>query len=125
MFASTQTYATLPASDIERAKSYYADKLGLKPTEERPDGLLYDCGNGAKFCLYPSGGSASGNHTQLSFQVDSIDNTVSELRGDGVVFEEYDMPGIKTTNGVASLGEIRGAWFKDSEGNIIGLVEYK
>jgi catechol 2,3-dioxygenase-like lactoylglutathione lyase family enzyme len=120
MLESNDVFATIPAKDLERAKSYYADKLDLKPAEESPEGLRYRCGNGG-FLLFESSGSASGDHTQLGWDVDDIEATVEELRGRGVVFEEYDLPGFKTVNGIAEIAGEKGAWFKDSEGNLLAL----
>jgi catechol 2,3-dioxygenase-like lactoylglutathione lyase family enzyme len=114
----------LPAQDLARARAWYAEKLGLVPAEERPGGLLYRVGDG-KFALFASAGEPSGTHTQMAFTVDDIERTVNELRGRGVVFEEYDF----TVDGIADIdgnypsvgtGE-RGAWFRDSEGNMIGI----
>lgn len=124
MLPNPLVYATLPAQDIERAKNWYADRLGLEPTEEFPqDGSsLYDTGNGW-FLLFPSKGAATGAHTQMSFDVADIEATVKALRDNGVVFEEYDYPDLKTVDGIADLGYEKGAWFKDSEGNLIALGE--
>ena len=118
----------LPAQDLERARAWYAEKLGLEPDEERPGGLLYRCGSG-EFALFASAGGPSGDHTQMGFEVDDIEATVAELRRRGVVFEEYDLPGLNTIDAVAEIegnypskgtGE-RGTWFRDSEGNLIGI----
>jgi catechol 2,3-dioxygenase-like lactoylglutathione lyase family enzyme len=122
MLENSNVYATIPAKDLERAKSFYADKLGLKPVQEAPEGLRYRCGDGG-FLLFESSGAASGDHTQLGWDVDNLDATVEELRGRGVVFEEYDLPGFKTVNGIAEIAGERGAWFKDSEGNLLALGE--
>ena len=121
--------ARLPAQDLERARSFYAEKLGLIPVEERPGGLRYRCGSGS-FALFQSAGAPSGSHTQMGWEVEDIEATVAELRRRGVVFEEYDLPGLKTTNGIAlvsgnypsrgGVGE-RAAWFRDSEGNLLGI----
>ena len=119
----------LPAQDLDRARSFYSDKLGLDPVEERPGGLLYRCGSGM-FALFASSGRASGTHTQMGFEVSDVRAAVRTLRSRGVVFEEYDLPGIKTVDGVAQIagnyaskggkGELA-AWFKDSEGNLLGM----
>jgi catechol 2,3-dioxygenase-like lactoylglutathione lyase family enzyme len=119
----------LPATDLRRARAFYAQKLGLEPAEERPGGLLYRCAHGA-FALFESPGAASGSHTQMGFEVDDIEATVAELRRRGVVFEEYDLPGLTTVDGIAEVagnypskggvGE-RAAWFRDSEGNLLGI----
>jgi catechol 2,3-dioxygenase-like lactoylglutathione lyase family enzyme len=116
-------YATVPCSDFERAKAFYADKLGLTPVEERADAVFYEGRNGSCFLLYPSAGSASGTHTQLGMSVDDIDATVRELKERGVRFEEYDLPGFDKATGIAQTGDVRGAWFKDSEGNLVGVVQ--
>jgi catechol 2,3-dioxygenase-like lactoylglutathione lyase family enzyme len=118
----------LPAQDLERARAFYAEKLGLEPLEERPGGLRY-VGAAGEFALFESAGSASGDHTQMAWEVDDIEATVGELRERGVEFEEYDVPGLKTVDGIAEIagnypskgvGE-RGAWFRDSEGNMLGV----
>ena len=129
MLEGSDVAARLPAQDLERAKAFYAEKLGLRPSEERPGGLRYRCGKGW-FALFASSGRPSGNHTQLGWEVEDIEATVRELRARGVVFEEYDLPGLKTVNGIAQvagnypsrggLGE-RAAWFRDSEGNLLGI----
>jgi catechol 2,3-dioxygenase-like lactoylglutathione lyase family enzyme len=118
----------LPAQDLNRARSFYSEKLGLEPIEERPGGLLYRCG-GNLFALFASGGSPSGDHTQMGFEVTDLRAAVAVLRARGLVFEEYDLPGLKTVDGVAEIagnypskgrGELA-AWFKDSEGNVLGM----
>jgi catechol 2,3-dioxygenase-like lactoylglutathione lyase family enzyme len=120
MLANSDVYATIPAQDLDRAKSFYADKLDLKPIEERPEGLRYRCGNGG-FLLFESSGAASGDHTQMGWDVDDVEAAVEELRGRGVEFEEYDLPGFKTVNGIAEIAGEKGAWFKDSEGNLLAI----
>jgi catechol 2,3-dioxygenase-like lactoylglutathione lyase family enzyme len=129
MLRHSNVSARLPAQNLERARSFYSEKLGLDPAEERPGGLRYQCGSGS-FSLFKSSGAASGSHTQMAWQVDNIEATVAELRRRGVVFEEYDLAGLKTINGIAEvkgnypsrggIGE-RGAWFKDSEGNLLAI----
>ena len=122
--------ARLPARDLARARSFYSDKLGLNPVEERPGGLRYRCAAGS-FSLFESSGAPSGSHTQMAWEVDDIDAVVRELRRRGVVFEEYDLPGFKTVDGIADIegnypskgtGE-RAVWFRDSEGNMLGIGE--
>lgn len=114
--------ATLPAQDLERARSFYAERLGLIATSETETGIHYIVG-GTRFRLFRSGGSASGSHTQLALMVDDIDSQVRALRERGLEFEEYDYPNLKTVGGIADLGYARAAWFKDSEGNILGIAE--
>jgi catechol 2,3-dioxygenase-like lactoylglutathione lyase family enzyme len=121
--------ARLPAQDLDRARAFYSECLGLEPADERPGGLLYRVGNG-EFALFQSTGRASGEHTQFGFEVEDIEATVAELRARGVVFEDVDVPGLRTRDGIADIegnypskgasGE-RAAWFRDSEGNVIGV----
>lgn len=128
MLADAQVATRLPARDLGRARRFYSEKLGLEPVEERPGGLRYRCGSGY-FALFQSAGSASGTHTQMGFEVDDLDATIAALRARGIEFEEYDLPGFKTNNGVADIagnypskgvGE-RAVWFRDSEGNLLGI----
>jgi catechol 2,3-dioxygenase-like lactoylglutathione lyase family enzyme len=128
MLADSQVATRLPVKNLERARRFYLEKLGLEPAEERPGGLCYRCGPGY-FALFESAGAASGTHTQMGWEVADIEATVATLRGRGVVFEEYDLPGLKTVSGIAEIegnypskgvGE-RGAWFRDSEGNLLGI----
>lgn len=118
----------LPAQDLARARAFYAERLGLEPAEERPGGLRYRCGDG-EFALFESAGAASGSHTQMAWQVDDLDAVVAQLRNNGVVFEEYDEPGLATSGGIVEvdgnypskgIGE-RAAWFRDSEGNLLAI----
>ncbi len=124
MLTDCPIHATLPAIDLERAKQFYSEKLGLSPESEAPGGIFYRCGAGTKFLVFPSGGSASGMHTQMGWTVDDIEAEVANLKARGVVFEEYDSPYLKTIDSVAVTGPIKAAWFKDSEGNLLGLVQF-
>jgi catechol 2,3-dioxygenase-like lactoylglutathione lyase family enzyme len=125
--------ARLPAQDLERARRFYSEKLGLEPVDERPGGLLYRPeGGGCEFALYQSAGASPGTFTQMGWEVDDIEATVSALKERGVVFEDVDVPGLRTVDGIAhvegnypsknSSGE-RAAWFRDSEGNMMGVGE--
>ena len=119
----------LPVQNLERAKLFYAEKLGLEPVEERPGGLLYRCESGS-FALFVSSGASSSEYTQMAFEVADLKATIAALQAHGVTFEEYDLPGLKTVDGIAEVagnypskggaGELA-AWFKDSEGNLIGI----
>jgi catechol 2,3-dioxygenase-like lactoylglutathione lyase family enzyme len=128
MLRNGRAATRLPAQDLERARRFYSEKLGLEPSEERPGGLLYESASGT-FALFLSGGASSGEFTQMGWEVDDIEATVAELKARGVVFEEVDLPGLKTVDGIADIegnypskgrGE-RGAWFRDSEGNMLGV----
>ncbi len=118
----------IPAQDLERARRFYAEKLGLEPSEERPGGLLYRCED-SEFALFESAGASPGTFTQMAWQVNDVETTVAELKKRGVVFEDVDAPGLRTVDGIAEVagnypskgsGE-RAAWFRDSEGNMLGV----
>jgi catechol 2,3-dioxygenase-like lactoylglutathione lyase family enzyme len=127
---ATSVATRLPAQDLERARAWYRDKLGLEPVETRPGGLRY-CTGAASFVLFESTGKPSGDHTQMAFDVKDIEAAVRELERRGVQFEEVDAPGLRTVGKIAdvrgnypSKGRAeRGAWFTDSEGNLIGIGE--
>lgn len=118
----------LPAQDLQRARAFYRDKLGLEPVEERVGGLRYVCGP-SEFHLFSSSGAPSGKSTQMGFEVTDIQSTVADLRARGVTFEHFDIPGFGAQGDTISApdnypskgtGEL-GAFFYDSEGNLIGL----
>ena len=128
MLSEGRIASRLPVQDMDRARAFYADKLGLEPVEEREGGLRYVCAAG-EFALFQSAGAPSGAHTQMGWEVDDIEATVRELRSRGVTFEKYDLPGLRTVDGIADIegnypskgtGE-RAAWFRDSEGNLLGI----
>jgi catechol 2,3-dioxygenase-like lactoylglutathione lyase family enzyme len=121
--SEARVHATLPVSNLARAKEFYAERLGLKPTSETTGGAFYECAEGTRFVLFPSAGAPSGTHTQLGFAVRDIEAEVADLKASGVVFEEYAQPGFKTEGSIATTGPIRAAFLKDSEGNLIGLVQ--
>jgi hypothetical protein len=123
MLSDSEVYAVLPASDLGRARSYYSEKLGLEPTQERGDGLIYEGKGGAKILLYETQFAGTAQNTALSWVTNDLDGEMADLRSRGVVFEEYDFPGLKTENGVATYDDGRGAWFKDSEGNILSVTQ--
>jgi predicted enzyme related to lactoylglutathione lyase len=110
---------SLTASDVNRAKGFYAEKLGLKevPTEE--GAAMFEAGGGTRIFVYNSGAPKATN-TAASFKVDDVLATVNELKGKGITFESYDMGPIKTDeNNIAKMGDLEAAWFKDTEGNIL------
>lgn len=126
MLNNARIEARIPTQDLARARRWYAERLGLEPTEERDGGLRYE-GAAGVFCLFASSGASDGSFTQMSFYVDDIEATVAALRARGVVFEEY----AGAVNGITDIegnypskgrGE-RAAWFRDSEGNLFGIAE--
>ncbi len=123
MLKIRESRATMPAQDINRARKFYEEKLGLTVSEQSPDGgVIYQTGS-TYLLVFPSSGKPSGDHTQVGLQVSDISAAVTELKGKGVVFEEYDFPNFKTEGGIASLGDDKAAWFKDSEGNLVSLIQ--
>ena len=118
MLHATFAYAKLPAQDIERARRFYEEKLGLRPFGEDNGHLYYDVA-GVRFMLFPSSGRPSGTHDQFGFVVKDLVSAVGDLRDSGVVFEDNAY----TRDGIADLGHVRAAWFKDSEGNFLNLIE--
>lgn len=124
MLSDMRVVCTLPAKDMERAKAFYKEKLDLSPTREAPEGVSYECGGGTGFMLFTSQGESRGDFTQMGFEVPDLRKAVAELKDNGVTFEQYDFPGLKTDeDGIATVGEELAAWFKDSEGNMIAISE--
>ncbi|HEY8525463.1 MAG TPA: VOC family protein [Acidimicrobiales bacterium] len=127
--ARSDVQVRLPAQDLERARRWYAEKLGLEPVEEREGGLRYRCGS-TLFSLFASSGAPSGTHTQMAWKVADIEATVAELRARGVELEVYELPGTTERDGIVDIpgtypseggvGE-RAVWFRDSEGNVMGV----
>jgi predicted enzyme related to lactoylglutathione lyase len=113
----------IPATDISRARRFYEDRVGLVPREETAGGVVYECAGGSWIFLYESEGAGTSRASQAFWQVEDIEAEVRELQSRGVTFEEYDSAGIKTANGIADMGDTKGAWFKDTEGNIMALIQ--
>jgi catechol 2,3-dioxygenase-like lactoylglutathione lyase family enzyme len=126
--AHARVETRIPTKDLARAKRWYAEKLGLRPNEERDGGLRYECAAGV-FCLFESTGFSDGSFTQMAFNVDDIETEVTELRRRGVMFEDYGIPGLEMSNNIVDIPDNypskgraeRGAWFRDSEGNLLGI----
>ena len=123
MLSQAVIHATIPAQDLERARTFYETLLGLTPASVAPGGIFYERWSGSRFLLFPSTGRASGGHTQLGFLVDDIEAEVGALRQRGVTFESYDMPQFDTSSSIATFPGTRSAWFKDTEGNVLGIVQ--
>ena len=119
MLSQLETYSVLPARDLVRARRFYQEVLGMEPEEVRVEGLLYRTPKGAAIMMYETENAGTAANTAIGFDTDDIEAEVAVLRGLGVTFEEYDFPGLKTENGIATTNEDRAAWFKDTEGNII------
>jgi catechol 2,3-dioxygenase-like lactoylglutathione lyase family enzyme len=123
VFNTVDFHATLPAADLERAKSWYEEKLGLRPVEEDVfGGVWYETG-GTRFLLYTSAFAGTNQATAVSFSFEGFDAAMGVLRSRGVTFDEFDYGDVRTENGVMELPDgRRGAWFKDSEGNILSIL---
>jgi predicted enzyme related to lactoylglutathione lyase len=122
MLEGATAHATLPAMDMDRAKEFYTEKVGAVPRDSGKGGAFFAVGDSV-FSIYPTPNPTRGGHTQLGLRVPDVRAAVADLRSRGVVFEEYDFPGLKTVDGVADIGDGSAAWFKDTEGNIVGVVE--
>ena len=122
MFEEKRATAMIPAKDLDRARRWYEDKLGIKADEILEYGVRYEL-SGVSAFLYPTQFAGTAQHTLLSFNTPDLLGDMAEMRKRGVVFEEYDLPDLKTENGVASWGDVKNAWCRDSEGNILGFVQ--
>ena len=116
--------AVLPAEDLERARAFYTETLGLSVIDMPGDQFMVSAGGGTRVLVYKRARTTA-EHTVLTFMLDDIHAAVSDLRTRGVVFEEYDLPGIKTVDGIADSEGMYAAWFRDSEGNIINIAQMK
>jgi catechol 2,3-dioxygenase-like lactoylglutathione lyase family enzyme len=131
VLAGARVATRIPVRDLDRARRFYSEKLGLEPAEERPGGLLYRCASG-EFSLFGSGGTSPGTFTQMAFEVDDLAAVVAAMKERGVVFEEVDLPGLETVEGIAQVsgnypskgghGELA-AWFRDLDGNMLGISQ--
>jgi predicted enzyme related to lactoylglutathione lyase len=113
----------IPVANLSRARKFYEGTLGLTPKEEYAGGVIYECGKGSSVFMYPSAGAGTSKASTAFWAVDDVAAEVAELKARGVVFEEYDLPGIKTVNGIATAGGAKTAWFKDTEGNILAISQ--
>ena len=125
MLEKLMASAVLPASDIARAKQWWHDVLGRDPMYEDDEGeaLYYDVG-GMPVLVYRTDFAGTAQNTAFGLMTDDLDRDMTELRTHGVMFHDYDMPGLKTVDGVAEMGDGRSAWFTDSEGNIFAIGQY-
>jgi len=122
MLKAAPIRAYIPVSDLSRARNFYEKTLGLAPKEEYAGGVIYECG-GAEVFMYPTKNAGTSKASQAFWQVRDVEAEVAELKARGVVFEEYDMPGIKMKNSIATGGGAKTAWFKDTEGNILAVSQ--
>jgi predicted enzyme related to lactoylglutathione lyase len=122
MLKNAPIRAYIPVLDVSRARKFYEQILGLVPKEEYAGGVIYDCG-GYEFFMYPTSNAGTSKASQAFWQVADVEAEVADLKARGVVFEEYDMPGVEMANSIAKGGGAKTAWFKDSEGNILAVSQ--
>ena len=122
MLTNAAVHPTLPVVDFDRARKFYEEKLGLKVVQTDPSpGAVLQAGEGTQLYIYKRAATKA-DHTVASFTVADVEAAVKDLKAKGVVFEEVDVPGVKTVDGIATMGEMKGAWFKDTEGNISAIT---
>ena len=122
MLCEFPAYPTIPASDLARARRFYEQTLEFDADQVSPSGVMYRSKDSALF-VYPSANAGTNKATAAGFTVADLRATVADLKRRGVRFEEYDFGDFKTVDGIARTPDGLSAWFKDSEGNIIGLVQ--
>ena len=123
MLQESPMFAYLPVKDLARARHFYEKQLGFAPKSELGGGVLYEFAHGTACFMYPTPNAGTSRASQAFWQVADVEREVADLRGRGVVFEEYDFPGLKTVNGIATAGGAKSAWFKDPDGNILALIQ--
>jgi predicted enzyme related to lactoylglutathione lyase len=124
MLQNSPMYAYIPVKDVARARRFYEQKVGLKPKQEIAGGVVYEFADRTACFLYPTPNAGSSRASQAFWQVADIEREVAELKGRGVAFENYDIPdGERSPSGVITAGGAKAAWFKDSEGNIMAIIQ--
>ena len=123
MLQRAPLYAYIPARDVARARQFYEGKLGFVPGRELPGGVVYEFAGGTACFLYLTPNAGTSKASQAFWDVEDIEKEVAELKRRGVQFEDYDMPGEKDDQGIVTAGGARAAWFKDSEGNIMAVIQ--
>ena len=116
-------HAYIPAKDLARARRFYESTLGFRPTQEHNGGVVYEFAKGTACFMYPTPNAGTSKASQAFWSVDDVDALIVALKAKGVVFEDYDMPGERSAQGAVIAGGAKAAWFKDSEGNILALIE--
>jgi predicted enzyme related to lactoylglutathione lyase len=123
MLQKSSIYVYIPAKDLKRARKFYEKTLGLKAKEEYAGGVIYEFAKGTACFMYPTPNAGTSRASQAFWQVNDVEREVAELKARGVVFEEYDIPGVKMQNSIATAGGAKTAWFKDTEGNILAVSQ--
>lgn len=122
LLGNAPCHATLTCTDIDQTRDFYTNVLGLNVIQESAEqGIMFGAGDGTRLYVYPRPDLAPAENTVCAFNVADVRATVTALQNNGVTFEEYDLPNLKTENGIAQMGDDVGAWFKDPTGNIIAI----
>ena len=123
MLQDSPLYAYLPAKDLARARRFYEQTLGLRPAREIAGGVFYEFAGATAAFLYESPNAGTSKASQAFWHVRDIEREVAALKARGILFEDYDLPGAKSASGVLTAGGAKAAWFKDTEGNILAIIE--
>ena len=123
MLQDAPLYAYIPARDMARARKFYEEKVGFKATQQTNGGVVYAFGKGTAAFLYPTPNAGTSQASQAFWSVADVDREIEALKARGVIFENYDMPGERSPAGAITAGGAKAAWFKDSEGNIMALIQ--
>jgi predicted enzyme related to lactoylglutathione lyase len=124
MLSNADSYTMIATKDLDRAKRFYENQLGLTSTEAIKGLLVFQGPNGSRFCLFASPAAGSAKNAVMGWEVADIAAEVSQLKLRGVVFEEYALPTFKTVDSIVTVPSGRSAWFKDSEGNLLALQQW-
>jgi catechol 2,3-dioxygenase-like lactoylglutathione lyase family enzyme len=124
MLAQLDSHTMIAVKDFERAKQFYEEKLRLKGSEDIPGLWVFTGSRGSRFCLFPSPLAGTAKNSVMGWQATDIAAEVAHLRSQGVKFEEYDLPNFKTVDNIVTSQSGKSAWFKDSEGNMLGIVQW-
>lgn len=120
-----ELHTVLPAADLQRARSFYHDKLGLDPDRVQEGVMTYHPETGSAFEIYETPNAGTAQNTQMGWLTDDLESEMATLREHGVIFEEYDTPDLKTVDGVAETDTMKSAWFRDTEGNFLCITQLK
>jgi predicted enzyme related to lactoylglutathione lyase len=123
MLRKSAMYAYIPVKDLARARAFYEGKLGFEPKSELAGGVFYEFAGSTGCFMYPTPNAGTSKASQAFWQVDDVEREVAELKSRGVKILDYDMPGFKTEGGIFTGGGAKTAWFQDSEGNILAVVQ--
>jgi catechol 2,3-dioxygenase-like lactoylglutathione lyase family enzyme len=125
MLSKLDSHTMIAVVDLERAKRFYEERLGLAGIEEIPGLWVFAGPRGSRFCLFVSPLAGTAKNAVMGWETSQIAEEVHQLKARGVVFEEYDFPNFKTVDSIVTSATGKSAWFKDTEGNMLGLAQWK